>query len=92
MAMRAGATLKAVKGHVRTRHKLHGDFVHDVNSFHNYDLEDCPQGFEISARAEDGVIEAIRHTTLPWEGWMWHPERERPFQSSDINRLQRLFA
>ena len=91
MAVWAGVALKSVEGHVRTRHILQGDFVHEVNSFHNYGLAECPRGFEVTARAEDGEIEAIRNTALHWEGWMWHPERERPFQSADIDRLLGLF-
>lgn len=91
MAVWAGITLKPVEGHVRTRHLLQGDFMHEVNSFHNYGLADCPHGFEVTARAEDGEIEAIRNTEFRWEGWMWHPEREKPFQSTDIDRLRRLF-
>ena len=40
---------------------------------------------------EHGVIEAIRHATLPWEGWMWHPEREPVLHRQDIERLKALF-
>ena len=91
MSVCAGVALKPVEEHVRTRHILQGDFVHEVNSFHNYGLTECPRGFEVSARSEDGEIEAIRNSEFHWEGWMWHPERERPFQSADIERLRRLF-
>jgi len=90
MAVWAGAVLKPVKGHVRTRHILQGDFVHEVNSFHNLGLVSCPQGFEVSARSEDGEIEAMCYSDSRWEGWMWHPERET-FQSADLERLQSLF-
>lgn len=92
MAVCAGIALKPVEGHVRTRHMLQGNFVHGVNSFHNHGLSDCPPGFEICARAEDGEIEAMRNKELNWEGWMWHPEREKPFQSADIDRLRKLFS
>lgn len=91
MAVWAGVSLRPLEGHVRTRHKLQGDFMNEVNSFHNYGLAECPRGFKPSARAEDGAIEAIRNEELNWEGWMWHPEREKPFQSADIQRLRRLF-
>lgn len=91
MAVWAGATLKPVKGHVRTRHILQGDFAHEVNSFHNLGLVACPEGFEVSARSEDGEIESVCYLESRWEGWMWHPERET-HQSADIDRLQRLFA
>jgi putative glutamine amidotransferase len=91
MAVWAAVALKSVAGHVNTRHILQGDFVYEVNSFHNYGLAECPWGFEVTARAEDGEIEAIRNTALHWEGWMWHPEREKPFQPADIDRLRKLF-
>lgn len=87
----SGVALKRVERHVRTRHILKGDFVHEVNSFHNYSLLECPLNFTVSAIAEDGEIEAIHNSTLRWEGWMWHPEREMPFNTNDIDRLRELF-
>ena len=32
-------------------------------------------GLEVLQRAEDGVVEAFRHKTLPVWGIQWHPER-----------------
>jgi anthranilate/para-aminobenzoate synthase component II len=92
MGVWAGGSLKPVQGHVRTRHVLQGSVVGGVNSFHNFALADCPLEFEVSAQAEDGEIEAIRHTSLPWEGWMWHPEREAVFSAQDTQRLRALFC
>ena len=91
MAVSSGVDLKSLSGHVRTRHRVQGDFGHEVNSFHKYGLAECPKGFKVSARAEDGEIEAMSNTAFRCEGWMWHPEREQPFQSADIDRLRRLF-
>ncbi|HJT51456.1 MAG TPA: gamma-glutamyl-gamma-aminobutyrate hydrolase family protein [Nitrosospira sp.] len=96
MVVWANGSLVPVRGHVRTRHRLQvaaspGEWPDEVNSFHNIGLADCPPGFVVTARAEDGTIEAMRHEILPWEGWMWHPERETNFQSLDMNRLQALF-
>lgn len=88
----SGGELKPVTGHVRTRHRLSGRIVAEVNSYHNLALADCPQGFEVLARSEDGEIEAIRHLQLPWEGWMWHPEREADFAEHDIQRIKQLFG
>lgn len=88
----AGVGLKPVSGHVRTRHRLSGRIVAEVNSYHGFALADCPEGFEVLARSEDGEIEAIRHLGLPWEGWMWHPERESVFAAPDLARLQALFG
>ncbi|MGE8152738.1 gamma-glutamyl-gamma-aminobutyrate hydrolase family protein [Pseudomonas vancouverensis] len=87
----SGGALKPVSGHVRTRHRLSGQIVAEVNSFHGWALAGCPQGFEVLARSEDGEIEAVRHLDLPWEGWMWHPEREAIFAAHDLQRLKQLF-
>ena len=86
--------LMTVQGHVRSRHELHSDesgWPVNVNSFHSSVLAACPAGFSVKARTEDGVIEAMRHQELPWEGWMWHPEREPEFNSIDQQRLNQLF-
>jgi putative glutamine amidotransferase len=96
MANWAGVALEKKTGHVGSRHRLvspdgDGGWPESVNSFHNWGLVSCPEGFAVSAYAEDGSIEAIRHLELPWEGWMWHPEREAPFAESDGIRLKRLF-
>ncbi len=92
MAVWAGGTLKPVQRHARTRHELRGELVGEVNSFHNYSLATCPEGFAVTATSEDGCIEAIRHERLVWEGWMWHPERETNFQPRDVQRLRMLFG
>jgi N5-(cytidine 5'-diphosphoramidyl)-L-glutamine hydrolase len=96
MAVWAGASLVKLEGHVGSRHQLvvsgqKDNWPANVNSYHNWVLASCPDGFEIAAQAEDGSIEAIKHIKLPWEAWMWHPERELPFFPQDINRLKRLF-
>ncbi len=88
----AGTGLRSVQGHLRTRHRLSGEITGDVNSYHGFSLADCPDGFEVLAKSEDGEIEAIRHQLLPWEGWMWHPERESNFSEHDIQRLKALFS
>lgn len=92
MATYAGASLKHLDGHVRSRHMLFGDISQETNSYHTQGLMDCPNGFVVTATTSDGEIEGIRSTKLPWEGWMWHPEREHPFSHIDIQRLRNLFA
>lgn len=88
----AGTKLKLVAGHVRTHHQLAGELSGAANSYHNQALLECPQGFRILARSEDGEIEAIRHVEYAWEGWMWHPERDAEFAQRDIQRLRNLFG
>lgn len=92
----AGAELQPVEGHVRTRHRLNPEAPHtwpaSVNSFHDFGLRECPTGYELIASSQDGNPEAIRHQALPWEGWMWHPEREEAFAREDGENLKRLFG
>jgi gamma-glutamyl-gamma-aminobutyrate hydrolase PuuD len=88
----AGGALHKVQGHNQAIHKLRGIMQTTVNSFHNYSLAYCPDGFEVIARSEDGEIESIRHLTLPWEGWMWHPERETLFSDEDCRRIKDLIG
>ena len=94
MSVFAGGTLERLPDHAGRRHTLgavDGNvFPTEVNSFHVWGLRACPPGYKVLAYAPDGSIEAIRHRTLPWEGWMWHSEREPVFRSSDLSRLQSL--
>ena len=92
MGVWGGTTLKSVSGHVATRHILSGDLNMNVNSYHNFSLLNTPDGFSSFAYSQDGEIEAIKHNKLPWEGWMWHPEREECFLSQDIERFKNLLS
>lgn len=92
MAHWAGTEIYRVQGHIGTRHKLSGKIEGEANSYHHFSLKNCPEDFEVLARSEDGEIEAISHKHLPWEGWMWHPEREEEFSNRDKQRIQSLFV
>ena len=85
--------LKKLKGHLKTKHKLisnYQDFDQRVvKSYHNYGFDDCPTCFNKVAVSPDNTVEAIRHKTLPLEGWMWHPEREKN-NHIDYHRLEIL--
>lgn len=98
MAAHAGGSLKRVENHVRTRHGLRLEsgmdepWPKEVNSYHDYGLDGCPPDFRVVARSEnDDEIELIRHRSLPWEGWMWHPERESVFSDIELLRCRKLF-
>ena len=96
MGVCKGVKLVKVDGHVGTHHNLQMVNSNDqissvaVNSYHNLALESCPDGFEILSKSEDSCIEAIKHKELPWQGWMWHPEREGSFSGDDQARFKRL--
>lgn len=98
MAHHAGGALLPLTGHAGTRHPLLGDLVAsgalpaEVNSFHNWGVAACPRDYAVLATAPDGSIEAMRHRTLRWEGWMWHPEREAPFGDTELARARQLLT
>lgn len=86
--------LRRIKNHVRTRNKLFNiekKYERNVNSYHNWTIQNCPKDYKILYFAEDNSIEAIVHKKLKWEGWMWHPEREKKYHKKDLKRLRRLF-
>lgn len=92
MALRTGCPLVSIQGHVGIRHLVTGTIAKEVNSFHTYVPQACPEGFDVLAQASDGTIEAIRSVHKPWEAWMWHPERESaPFDPIDKQRIRNLF-
>jgi N5-(cytidine 5'-diphosphoramidyl)-L-glutamine hydrolase len=96
MGVYSGAKLINVDNHAGTQHKLHKvsntkiQLPDMVNSYHNQALQSCPDSFNILAKSEDGIIEAITHKELPWEAWMWHPERSNVFSKNDLERFKNL--
>ena len=84
-----GGALRPVSGHTAVRHPVTGPLVGDdgreVNSYHDQGLLDAV------ARADDGVVEALRHRRRPWLGIMWHPERDTPVASADRELITRPF-
>lgn len=88
-----GGTLTRVEDHVARRHTLSGlDGGAEVNSFHTLAPLDVPDGFVVTARAQDGVVEAIRHQTEAVAGILWHPERNPVFTPRDVDRVKEFFG
>jgi len=87
-----------VKNHVNVRHEIQpvqlGKYIvpRIVNSYHNYALKECPDEFLVLAVSEDGFIEAIKHKELPWEAWMWHPERDSSFLKIHLENFKELIS
>jgi putative glutamine amidotransferase len=89
---RFGVPLSRVEGHVAQCHliRIAGQPA-EVNSYHNYAALLSRPPLDIWAVAEDGVVEAVRHATLPITGIMWHPERCAPFSPADLKLFRELF-
>jgi putative glutamine amidotransferase len=45
-----------------------------VRCTHHQAVGDLGAGLEVTVRAGDGVVEAVRHTAAPVIGVQWHPE------------------
>jgi putative glutamine amidotransferase len=92
MAHRAGGiNIVPLTAHAGTHHEIRGEIFGKVNSYHDYGISDCPNNYKVIARSNDNSIEAIKHCELPWEGWMWHPEREPNFNNRDLERMRNVF-
>ena len=84
--------LRHVEGHVAHRQviRIEGE-PREVNSYHCFGAFDSRAPLDICAVAEDGVVKAIRHSSLPMTGIMWHPERIDPYSPADIAMFRRVF-
>jgi len=51
------------------------EFQFKVNSFHHQSINGLGKGLRISAKSDDGIIEAIAHDSFPIIAVQWHPER-----------------
>ena len=89
-----GGTLRRVPGHVAVEHAIRSeDGSYDtVNSYHSFAAPDLPEPLAATARAADGVVEAVRHRSLPFRGIMWHPERYAAPRAADIALFRRIFG
>jgi putative glutamine amidotransferase len=63
-----------------------------VNSYHRFAAFDSRPPLDVWATANDGAVEAIRHSALPITGIMWHPERIPPFSRTDVALFRRVFG
>lgn len=57
----------------------------EVNSFHNeaVTLEGLAKPLLPFAKTADGIVEGVRHTSLPITAIQWHPERTSPSAAYD---------
>lgn len=86
-----------VKNHVRVEHKsifASKDklFPKTINSFHDYGIKQCPKNFIVTIFSKDRTIEAFKHKKFKWEGWMWHPERDKIISIKSLKRVKNIFS
>lgn len=89
---RFGSRLQQVQGHVAQRQCISMDDRRvEVNSFHNFGAKEVHAPLKTWAIADDGVIEAVKHTNRRMIGVMWHPERLEPFAADDVALFSEFF-
>jgi len=65
-------------------HRILGGARVRINSFHHQAIREPAPGLAVTARAEDGVIEAVEDPARAWVlGVQWHPERQEPMAPAD---------
>ena len=93
--IKLGGRLSPLKGHVAERHLItHKEGVpmpETVNSYHNWGISSKELSTELTTLAfdSDGNIEAFESKVKKLLGIMWHPEREQPFNSLDIELIKK---
>lgn len=89
---RFGVRQIRVEGHVQARQTILADReTIEVNSYHEWGCRTTALELAVWARADDGVVKAVRHVDLPVVGIMWHPERIDPLRDDDVALLRRVF-
>jgi len=90
---RVGVPLLRVEGHVTPRQFVQVDGKpREVNSYHHYGAFESRSPLEVWAKADDGVVKAVRHSIDRTVGIMWHPERMQPFSVADIKLFRDVFG
>lgn len=91
-----GSEIVTVDGHVKTQHAI--DIINGkalplrVNSFHNLGIPEVYSPLRATAMSEDGFVEAAEHSSLPWELFMWHPEREEIYDERHTQHISNLLT
>ena len=47
----------------------------EVTSHHHQGVRELGNGLKVLSKSSDGMIEAVKHDSLPWFAVQWHPER-----------------
>jgi gamma-glutamyl-gamma-aminobutyrate hydrolase PuuD len=64
----------------------------EVNSYHRFGAFESKPPLDAWAVADDGIVKAVRHRSLPLTGIMWHPERFSVPAAQDIALFRRVFG
>ena len=87
-----GIKLFRIFGHVKKKQKIIiNNKTKITNSYHNYGTKNNVRDLIVFAKSFDGNIKGIFSKKKKIVGIMWHPERNNPFKSYDINLFKKYF-
>jgi len=91
-----GSKIIKKKGHVNVLHKAiicseEKNLPKKINSYHNFAIMKRPKNFIINILSEDNSIEGISNKKKKIECCMWHPERDKLFNTRYILRIKNFF-
>lgn len=96
-----GSSFKKVDEEINSRHELivnnnskysnYLNSIKEINSYHNYSIDNLSDSLIISASKDNKNIKAIEHKEFKIFGQMWHSEREQLFRESEIRLIQDFF-
>ena len=84
IAQHFNSTLKPCQNHIGTHQITTKKGKFEVNSFHNFCIENLGENLKALAFTKDQSIEAFRHKKKHIYGIMWHIEREKGLNEKDI--------
>lgn len=92
-----GGGLVPVENHIATEHAIQFDgnlasiLSSSVNSYHGWGISASELATTLRpiATDPDGYVEAFVHRKEKLTGIMWHPEREEPLKSEDLNLIRK---
>jgi N5-(cytidine 5'-diphosphoramidyl)-L-glutamine hydrolase len=95
------STFKEVTNQINVRHDLKVNqkslyarqlsSLDDVNSFHDFAVDNPGEDLRVSATTNDGIIKAIEHKEHKIFAQMWHSEREFVFNKQEVQLIKDLF-
>lgn len=88
-----GVPLVRLSDHAGSSHLIESDSVQrQVNSYHDWGATSCKTPLQPLAWSLDGVLEAVKHSSLPIYGIQWHPERMPEFNFTDLSLFKKVFS
>ena len=97
-----GSSFKRIENQVNIRHDLQVNqsaiykdclkLLETVNSYHNFSIDNIGDNLIVSATDTNGIIKAIEHKNIKIFAQMWHSEREKNFNQSELNLIKKFFS